>query len=233
MRSIAVILLNLIMAVAIGCGSNAALDEPDLKERAVGLAKDVRDAMNQPSLMQLDEGRMADSGLRGIRQREVAKPFMPKLIECGKAAEEPLWELINDADESISRSCVILVGRTRTTDGFKPIDSQKLIDLSIPLLERALASEDRQVRYFACGGLGDFGTWSDECMERVRLSLPKLRELQKDPDEEVRGLGWVVCNNLTAALSTRAKNAEDRQAAAQEWEKLQQEKNWKEPVSAP
>ena len=86
MRSLVVILSNLIMAVAVGCGSYAAPDEPDLKERAVGLAKEIRNVMDQPSFMQLDEGRMADSGLRGIRQREVAKPFMPKLIECGKAA---------------------------------------------------------------------------------------------------------------------------------------------------
>lgn len=229
MRCIAVCLATLISALAVGCGSNPAQPQPDaalLKERVAALAKEVREAMTEPSIMQLDAGRTADSGLRGIRQREAAKPFMPKLIECGKAAEEPLWELINDADESVRRSSVILVGGTRTDAGGKAIESQTLIDLSIPLLERALTAKDAQVRLFACDGLGNFAGWSDECLERLRISLPKLRELRNDSDKEVRSIGWVACNGIAAKLSKRATKSEDRKAAAEEWEQLQREKNW-------
>lgn len=227
MRCIAVCLLALISSLPVGCGSrqpqpNAA----SLKERAAVLAKEVREAMTEPSIMQLDAGRTADSDLRGTRQREAASPLMPQLIECGKAAEDPLWQLINDGDESVRRSSVILVGGTRTDAEGKPIESQTLIDLSIPLLERALTAKDAQVRWFACGGLGDFADWSDECLERLRTSVPKLRELRNDSDNEVRSIGWTTCNGILAKLSTQARNPEDRKAAAEQWEELQQEKKW-------
>ncbi len=226
MRRIIVCLISLTFASAVGCTANPAPDTAVSKARAAELAKEVREAMTEPSLMQLDQGRMADTGLRGLRQREAAFPIMLKLIECGKAAEGPLWELINDADENVQRSSVILVGRTRVTRDLKPIDPQTLVELSIPLLERALTSKDSQVRYFACAGLGDFATWSDDCLERLKLSLPKLRELQNDGDQEVRNLGWIASNNIAATLSARAKQPEDRQMATRELEQLQREKSW-------
>jgi HEAT repeats len=238
MRCIAVWLTGLISALAAGCESKSAPSrlsapsgqpQPDaasLKERAAALAKQVREAMTEPSIMQLDAGRTADSGLRGMRQRQAAMPFMPKLVECGKAAEEPLWQLINDADESVRRSCVILVGSARTDAGGKPIESQTLIDLNIPLLEGALTAKDAQVRFFACDGLGNFAVWSDECLERLRSSLPKLRELRNDSDKDVRAIGWVACNSILGRLATRAQKSEDRNAAAQEQEQLQREKKW-------
>ena len=107
MRCIVVCLAGLISAIAVGCGSNPAQPQPDaalLNERAVALAKQVREAMTDPSIMQLEYvGSRAESGTRGIRQREAAQPFMRRLVACGKAAEEPLWELINDADESVPK----------------------------------------------------------------------------------------------------------------------------------
>ena len=153
-------------------------------------------------------------------------PFMRQLVECGKAAEVPLWQLINDADESVRRSCVILLGSARTDARGKTIESQTLIDLNIPLLERALTAEDAQVRYFACGGLGDFADWSDACLERLKTTVPKLRELRNDSDQEVRSIGWIACTGILGKLSTRAKSPEERKAAADEWKQMQQEKKW-------
>ncbi len=192
----------------------------------MALATQVREAMTDSSIMQLEYvGRRAESGTRGIRQREAARPFMRKLIQCGKAAEEPLWQLINDADESVRRSSVMVFNQ-RTDEGGNPIESQVLIDLSIPLLERALCSTDSQVRIYACGGLGDYANWSDECLERLRISLPKLRELRNDSDNEVRSVAWHASNGILVRLSTRAKNTEDRMAAVEAWEQLQREKQW-------
>ncbi len=226
MRRILVYVMSFTFASAVGCTANPAQDNAVSKGRAAELAKEVREAMTEPSLMQLDQGRMADTGLRGLRQREAAFPIMLKLIECGKAAEEPLWELFNDVDENVQRSSVILVGRTRVTRDLRPIDPQTFVELSIPLLERALTSKDSQVRYFACAGLGDFANCSDDCLERLKLSLPKLRELQNDGDQEVRSLGWIASNNIAATLSSRAKQPEDRDRAIRELEQLQREKSW-------
>lgn len=227
MRFIVICLACLIFVLAVGCGSNPAQPQPDaalLKERAVALAKQVREAMTDSSIMQLEYvGPRAESGTRGIRQREAAQPFMGKLVKCGKAAEEPLWQLINDAEECVRRSSVMAF-RSMTDEGGKPIESQVLIDLSIPLLERALSSNDSQVRFYACGGLGNYVHWSDECLERLRISLPKLRELRNDSDKGVRSIAWQASNGILAKLSTRARNAEDRMAAAEEWEQLQSEK---------
>jgi hypothetical protein len=226
MRCVALCLAGLITVLAVGCQSKPAPNTALLKERAALLAKQVREAMTDPALMKLDAGHHADSGLRGRRQIEAALPLMRQLVECGKAADEPLWQLITDNEESVRRVSVILLSRARTDADGKPVASQTLIDLNIPLLERALTAKDAQVRYFACGGLGDFADWSDECLERVRISLPKLRELRNDSEEEVRSIGYVACNGLLGKLSKRAKTAEDRQAAADEWEQLQREKKW-------
>src|SRR5207247_2118271 len=120
MRCIAVCLAGLIFALAVGCGSNPAPDrlppppaqpQPDaalLKERVAALAKQVREAMTDPSITQLPVGPTADTG-RGREQIQAAQPLMRKLVECGKAAEEPLWQLINDPDESVRRSSVFLL----------------------------------------------------------------------------------------------------------------------------
>lgn len=228
MQRIFFCLMSIAFASAVGCGSNSALNSTASKERAATLAKEVREAMTEPSLMGLDPGRMADSGLQGIRQREAALPKMRKLLECGKNAEEPIWQLISDADVSVQRSSVILLGRMWLTEALKPIDSKTLLDVSIPLLERSLASKDAQVRCFACAGLGDFATYSDDCLERLKLSMPKLRELKNDGNEEVRRVCWFASNNIAATLASRAKQPADREAASRELEQLQREKEWQE-----
>ena len=226
MRCTALCLAGVFSALAVGCQSKPASNAASVKEQAAALAKQLREAMTEPAIMQLDAGRSADSGLRGIRQREAAKPFMHQIVACGKAAEEPLWQLIDDGDESVRRSCVILLASARTDADGKPVASQTLLDLHFPLLERALAAQDAQVRYFACDGLGNFADWSDECLERLRTSVPKLRELRNDSDKDVRAIAYVACNGILAKLSTRGKKPEDRKAAADEWERLQREAKW-------
>ena len=56
---------------------------------------------------------MADSGLRGIRQPEVSKPFINELMGFGKVAADPLWELINDEGASIRRAGTTKQGKHR------------------------------------------------------------------------------------------------------------------------
>ncbi len=217
---------TLVAVLAIGCQPQPATDVGSPAERATAVAKQLRKAMADPSIMQLDMGPMADSGLRGIRQREVAKPFMNELMGFGKVAADPLWELINDEDASIRRAGTILLGSARTDAAGKPGAPPLLADLHIPLLERALTSKDDQVRYFACDALGNFADWSDDCLDRLRTTLPKLRDLRNDSDNQVRSIAWMASNKIASALSTRAKTPEDRTAAAQEFEQLQREKNW-------
>lgn len=226
MRCVALCLAGLFSVLVVGCQSEPAPSTPLPKERASRLAKQIREKMTDPALMKLDAGRHADSGLRGTRQIEAALPLMRQLVECGKAADESLWQLINDNEESVQRVSVILLSIARTDADGKPVASQTLIDLNIPLLEGSLTAKDAQVRYFACAGLGDYAGFSDECLERVRISLPKIRELRNDSDNEVRAIGWTACNSIVAKLSTRAKKSEDRKAAAEEWEQLQREKKW-------
>ncbi len=231
MRRIIGCLICLVLGGAVGCSSNSSRTNVVSREQAEALGKAVRAAMTEPSLLKLDKGQSAGAGgaatgLRGLRQREAALPILLKLIECGEAAEEPLWDLMNDADEDVRLASVMLVGRTRVTGDLKPIDSRIFVELSIPLLERALTSRDSQVRYFACSGLGDFAIWSDVCLERLKHSLPKIRELQNDDDQEVRRLGWIACNNILATLSVRATQQGDREMATRELEQLQLEKYW-------
>ena len=239
MRCIAVSLAVLIFALAVGCGSKSATDQlppppsqsqPEAslpKERATTLAKQMREAMTTPSIMQVPVESDADTDRRR-KQIRAAQALIRKLIECGKAAEEPLWQLINDSDESVRRTSVILLNwrdnNWKIDEKGNLIESQALIDLTIPLLERALASKDSQVRYFACAGLGDSSDFSDECLERLKTSVPKLRELRNDSDEKVRNIGGIARTMILGKLSERAKNPEDRKAASEELERMKQEK---------
>lgn len=227
MRCFPFFLAGMFSALAASPPSQAAPDDALMQLRAAALARQLREAMTAPALMRLPfdaERAAASGGLRGLRQREAARPWIRQLTLCGKAAAEPLRQLIDDADESVRLSCVILLGEVRTDAAGKPIASQTLIDLNFPLLERALASKDAKVRRFAAGGLADFADWSDECLERLRSSLPKLRELRSDSDKEVRLIGWTACDGILAKLATRAKKPEDRKTAEDERKQLQQEK---------
>jgi hypothetical protein len=116
------------------------------------------------------------------------------------------------------------LGKCRVDEKGKPIDSKTLIELTIPLLEQALASKDSQVRFYACSGLGDFAIWSDETLERLNLSLPKLLELRNDSDKDVRSIGWAASNTILGELSRRAKKPDDRKSATEVLEQLQKEK---------
>lgn len=203
-------------------------DQPPLeaKERATGIAKQLRSAMTAPAIMKLDEGRKADSGLRGVRQREVGRPFMRQLVACGDAAKESLENLFDDADDSVRRSSVILLGQTRTDLEGKPLPNATLVNLHIPALENALANKDAQVRYFATDALGNLTNWSDDFLDRLKDSLPKIRELRKDADKDVRTIAWTATNNILAKLATGGKTPADRASAAKQLKQLKSEPRW-------
>ncbi len=196
-------------------------------------AKQLRAAMTDPEIMKLDSDGLADTTLRGQRQREAGDSFMRQLISNGKAADSEIWKLMNDEDESVRRSVTILLEKGRVDAAGKPLETQMILDLHIPLFERAMASDDEQVRYFACGALGNFATWSDGCLERLTETLPKLRELKDDPDKDVRGVAWSASNYIASALSTKAATPEARASAAKALEQLNQEGWWDSRNSDP
>jgi hypothetical protein len=196
-------------------------------------AKQLRAAMTDPEIMKLDSDGMADTTLRGKRQREAGDSFMRQLIASGKAADSEIWKLMNDEDESVRRSVTILLEKGRVDAAGMPLEIQKILDLHIPLFERAIESDDEQVRYFACGALGNFATWSDGCLERLTETLPKLRELKDDPDKDVRGVAWAASNFIASALSTKAATPEARASAVKALEQLNQEGRWDSPNNSP
>lgn len=235
MRTIAFFLAGLITGTFVGCGSKPVAKDPSLdvlrtpseddtlKERASGLAKQIREAMTTPAILALEEGLTADTGLRGMRQREGAQPLMRKLLACGKPAEESLWQLLNDPVPGVRRSCILLLDPRNLSrdEGGNLFPSRIFMDLNIPLLEKALASKDEQVRYFACAGLGDFATFSEDCLEPITGSLPKIRELLKDNDPKIRVIAKVACQFILSERTRRAKNPQDREAAAEELKRLE------------
>ncbi|MBL8815948.1 MAG: HEAT repeat domain-containing protein [Planctomyces sp.] len=196
-------------------------------------AEQLRAAMTAPEIMKLDSDGMADSTLRGLRQREAGDSFMRQLISNGKAADSEIWKLMNDEDESVRRSVTILLEKGRVDAAGKPLEIQMILDLHIPLFERALESDDEQVRYFACNALGNFSTWSDGCLERLTETLPKLRELKDDPDKDVRGVAWAASNFITSELSRKAATPEARASAVKALEQLNQENRWDSGNSDP
>jgi hypothetical protein len=208
----------------VGCQRQPSTVNAPNPEQAEAIAKQLREAMTAPWIMKLDmEGRHGDS-LRAYRQCEIGQPIMYKLIECGLAAKEPIWQLINDGDASVRRSCAKLLANTRTNADLQTIEPQLINDLQTPLLERALHSEDEQVRFLACGGLGNFANWSNDCLERLKHSLPEIRKLRNDGDKSVRGIAWISSTSIASALSSRAKLAADRDTASELLKELESEK---------
>lgn len=217
----------------VGCQRQPTTGNSPSSERAPAIAKQLREAMTAPRIMKLDmEGREGDSP-RAHRQWEIGQPIMCNLIECGLTAMEPIWQLLNDGDASVRRSCAKLLAHARTNADGETIESQLANDLHIPLLERALHSGDEQVRFLACGGLGDFANWSDECLERLKHSLPEVRKLRNDGDKSVRGIAWISSNFIASALSRRAKQVEDREAASELLSQLQTEMWWEQLETEP
>ena len=212
---------------SVSSSTQSQKDYSELQARAVVLAREIRDAMSVPSILKIPVGPTADTG-RGRLQSQVAQPQMRELVECGKAAEEPYWQLINDSDASIRHSSVILLNWRNPwkMKGENLTESRSLIEFNIPLLERALTSSDSVVRFWACEALADYKDFSGDCLERLKTTLPKIRELQKNSDEEVRSMAYTACELVAEKLSRSAINADDRKAAAEEWERLQKEKKW-------
>jgi HEAT repeats len=219
-------ILIVVLLLLTGCGRTTLSEKVSPEDRARSIAGKLREAMVEPSIMQLDIGQKADSGLRGVRQREVAKPFMHELVACGLAASEPLEKLIHDEDESVRRSCVILLGISRSNANGVPLPPPSVLELHIPLFLQALDSKDEQVRYYACGCLGDLAFWSDECLESLRQALPALRKLKGDSDSDVRRIAFTACQTILSRLSTNGGDEIIRESAAVELEELKRETGW-------
>lgn len=226
-------LVALLLLFASGCGTEHTSHLPQNHDRnqtdPVAIAKQVRDAMTSPEMMQLDySGPRPENGIRAYRQREIALPLMQRLIACGKKAEAPLEQLLDDEDESVRRSCVMLMNfRGPTTkDPALMIESSAVIELAIPCMERALHSKDPQVRFYACGALADYKDFSVDCLDRLRQSLPRLRELKQDESSEVRSIAWIACNNLLVDLARRGPTPEIRQQASRESDELERQPRW-------
>lgn len=225
--------VGLLLLVALGCGTEHASHPPKNHDPnqadPVAIAKQVRDAMTSPDMMQLEYvGPRAESGIRGLRQREIALPLMQRLIACGKKAEVPIEQLLADEDESVRRSCAMLMNfRGPTTkDPALQIESSSVVEMAIPCMERALQSKDPQVRFYACGALGDYRDFSVDCLDRLRQSLPRLRELKQDENSEVRNIAWIACNNILLDLARRGPTAEIRDQALQECDELERQPRW-------
>lgn len=236
MKNLGIIACCFIAATSEGCGihfdSSARSQKGStvVKQDPSALAKQIRAAMTSDEMMKLEyEGPRAHLGTRGYRQRELARPLMRQLISYGKDAEEPLWRLVTDEDESVRRSIIMLI-RVSKFDAYgeNEIESKAIEELAIPILERALQSEDPVVRFEACGNLGDYSSYSDDSLDRLRLSLAKLQDLKNDEDEEVRGIAYVATNSLLCDLSTRGKTPEARLWATDKQKEHSQEEDWRQ-----
>ncbi len=235
MKYAAVCVMGLIVVNMLGCGtsfenqSRPQVSSTTAKEQMKSLARQIRKGMTTPEMMQLEyKGEHGELGVRGVRQREFARPLMLKLVAYGKPAEEPLWKLINDEDESVRRSCVMLLNirsEYPLYDGPK-IDTRSITELCIPTLERVLTSKDSEVQFTACGNLTDYKDFSDDCLDRLRLTLPKIRELKNDENADVRRIAWTAYNSVLASLTTRGKTPEIRSQTSEAYKEFRQEKNW-------
>ena len=235
MKYAALCVMGFIVVNLLGCGtsfenqSRPQASSTNAKEHTESLAKQIREGMTKPEMMKLEYiGEHAELGVRGVKQREFARPLMLQLVAYGKAAEEPLWTLINDEDESVRRSCVMLLNiraEYPLYDGPK-IESQAIQELCIPILERVLTSKDTEVQFNACGNLADYKDFSDDCLDRLRLTLPMIRELKDDENDPLRRMAWTAYNSILASLTTRGKTPEIRSQASEEYKAFRQEKNW-------
>ncbi len=235
MKYAAICIIGFIVVNLLGCGtsfenqSRPQASSTTSKEQTELLAKQIREGMTTPDMMQLEyTGEHGELGVRGNRQREFARPLMLKLVAYGKVAEEPLWKLINDEDESVRRSCVMLLNiraEYPLFDGPK-IDTRSITELCIPTLERVLTSKDSEVQFQACGNLADYKDFSEECLDRLRLTLPKIRELKNHENALMRRMAWTAYNSILASLTTRGKTPEIRSQTSEAYKAFRQEKNW-------
>lgn len=191
-------------------------------EDSLALAKQIRDVMTTPELMKLD----LESGLRRIRQNEKALPTFKTLVAQGKVAENAIWQLISDADDSVSQTSLAMLGSSYLTNDWKKLPWDIVNHVHIPIFERALTMDDPFVRSMASGLLGDIAPMYSESGERLMQSLSKLRALKEDSDTEVRRVAYSASNSILATVARKATNETTRQTALREFEKHQQEKNW-------
>ncbi len=224
MRSLITIHATILLLLCFGCNLPSP-DKVNGNESAADIAQQLRVEITQPSIMQLESRDSIDSSPRESRQREIGLPFMQKLISLGNVAEPEIWKLINDEDASVRRSCAGLIQMCRTNMKGLPVDNGVLESLHIPIMERMLESSDDQVRYIACESLGNLASFSAE-LDRLLLSLERLRKLKSDENPNVRSPAWMASNNISAALSKNAKRVEDRDAAAEIYKQLRAEGEW-------
>ncbi|HMO16102.1 MAG TPA: hypothetical protein PKD64_16805 [Pirellulaceae bacterium] len=231
-------LVGIIAFTTVGC-QQKTISDSNLKtvDRTADLVRQVREAILAPEVLKIEqtpERRIGYIGwMRELRQVEVAEPLIRQLVECGKPAVEPLWQLINDDDDDIRRSCVYLLS-SRLLKGRhdalgEPISEQHLLDVNIPVLERALNSHDAEVRWFAsnvgCLHIVD-DSWSDQYIEVLTTLVPKLRALKDDPVAQVRSQAYSNSEIMLLVLYNHAKNDAQRQAVELQREQLRLEKKW-------
>ena len=224
MRSITTIHATILLLLCAGCNSPSPSKETG-SETAAEIAQQLRAAITQPWVMQLESRDSTDSSPRESRQREIGVPFMQTLVGLGDKAGPEILKLVNDEDASVRRSCAGMIQMCRTDAKGLPLKERMIESLHIPIMERMLESSDDQVRYIACGSLGNLASFSVE-LDRLLVSLDKLRKLKSDESPSVRSLAWIASNEISAALSRNAKSVEDRNAAAEIWKQLQTEGNW-------
>ncbi len=186
------------------------------------LAKKIRDAMTTPELMKLD----LESGLRRQRQSEVVLPTFKTLVAQGAVAENAIWQLVSDSDDSVSQTSVAMLGSSYLTNDWKKLPWDIVNQVHIPIFERALTLDDPFVRGMASGLLGDIAPMYLESGDRLMHSLSNLRALKEDSDIEVRSVAYAASNMILATVATKAPNETTRQTASQALEQLQQEKKW-------
>ena len=226
-QNIYIAIASVFIVLLVGCQGNSRPTAAELEKSAIDLAKQIRYEMTKPAIMELPVGPTADTGLRARRQRDVAQPLMYKLMACGKAAETPLWELLTDEDESVRRTTIWMMNIRipwKDDEGNR-INDETIAELNIPLMERALSSDDPQLRFFACGGLGDCANSFSGCLDRLWTSLPLIAELKQDPNDDVRAVAEVSYKSLLWNISERAASPEHRKAAAAELQKLEEQEH--------
>ncbi len=210
-----------------GCNSNNAqqsssnsAEKPD----AAVLAEQLRAIVTKDELMKLEfvTDRASDNGgLRVQRQVSVATPVWIELVSHGDNARAPILSLLEDSDESVRLCTAALLSKIVVSDGLKPIENDNLKSLVIPLLEHSLESTDQHLRYCGVCGLGDLCRWSDELLDRLGESVPKIHKMQHDENAEVRAVALLAYRQILNRLAERSKDPSIRQASSDELSKLE------------
>lgn len=227
MKTIVLTLLGGLALISGGCNRESASSNAQLKQQAILLANKIRTEMTKPSIMKLPVGPTPDTGDRARQQQAIAQPLMNQLMTYGAAAETPLRELINDEDLSVRRTTIWMtcIRAPWKGDNGREINEQTILELNIPILERALESDDPQLRIFACTGLGDYADAFPGCVMRIADALPAIAKLKNDVDKDVHSAAEVVHKHILWRVSVATESDEGQNADQAELKKPGQQKD--------